>query len=233
LVPEGKAAAMNWHSILETIFLVMFWLGLVLTVVMGVMSGAFHHEIGAGSSFEGGHATDLGGPNIDAAHAHELQPGQAEVGWSEGEIPGFSPWSPTVICAALTGAGGLGWLALARWDMDPFAAGALGLVGGIFLGGVTFGTLWWFFKRVQSSSLVSAHGLIGTKARIDTAIESGAAGAIAVDAAGSRMVVPARSADAAVIPIGAEVEIVAVHGGIYQVKETRESWLSRSKGGAR
>jgi hypothetical protein len=224
---------MDWHDILATAFQVMFWLGLVLTVVMGLMSGAFHHELGSGSSFEGGAAHDLGGPHIDAAHAHDLGPGKPEVGWSEGEVPGFSPWSPTVVCATLTGAGGLGWLALARWDMGPAAAGILAILGGIGLGGATFGTLWWIFRRVQASSHIAAYALVGTTARVDTAIESGAAGAIAIDASGSRMVVPARSTDAAAIPVGAEVEIVQVAAGIYHVKETRESWLARSKSGAR
>ena len=224
---------MDWHSILETTFLVLFWLGLVMTVLMGVMSGAFHHELGAGSSFEGGVAHDLGGAHIDAAHAHDLAPGSAEVGWSEGEVPGFSPWSPTVICATLTGAGGLGWLALTRWDMSPAVSIGLGLVGGIGLGGATFATLWWLFKRLQSSSHISAYALVGTKALVDTAIGSDAAGAIAIEASGSRMVVPARSSDSAAIPLGAEVEIVEVSAGTYHVKETRESWLARSKSAAR
>lgn len=221
---------MNWHSILETTFLVMFWLGLVLTVVMGLTSGAFHHEVAAGSSFESGLAHDLGGPHIETVAPHA---GHAEVGWSHGDLPGFSPWSPTVICAALTGAGGIGWLALTQWNFEPFASAALGLVGGLALGGVTFGTLWWAFRRVQASSHVTAHSLLGTKARVDTAIEPGQAGAVVFVAQGARMVVPARSVDAAAIPTGAEVEIVQVDAGVYQVKETRESWLARSKTGAR
>lgn len=223
---------MDGHEILLTTFQVMFWLGLVLTVVMAVMSGAFHSEIGAGSSFEGGVAHDLGGPHIDAAHAGNLAPGQAEVGWSEGEIPGFSPWSPTVISAALTGMGGLGWLGLATWEFGVGGSVALGLAGGLGLGGVTFATLAWLFKHLQSTSHVATADLIGTRASVSTAIETGASGAIVVVAAGSRMVVPARGVDAAAIPEGAEVEIVRVDGSGYHVKETRESWLARSKGAA-
>jgi hypothetical protein len=223
---------MDWHSILETTFMVMFWIGLVLTVVMAVMSGAFHSEIGAGSSFEGGVAHDLGGPHIDAAHAGSLQPGTAEVGWSEGEIPGFSPWSPTVICATLTGAGGLGWLAIGTWNLGVGGSIAVGLLGGLGLGGATFGALAFLFKHLQSSSHISSVGLIGTRASVGTAIDSAASGAIVIVASGSRMVVPARSVDAAAIPEGAEVEIVRVDGAVYHVKETRESWLARSKGAA-
>jgi NfeD-like partner-binding protein len=222
---------MDAHAVLETVFLVMFWLGLVLTIVMGVLSGAFQHEIGAGSSFEGGVAHDLGGPDIEASHG--LHPGHAEVGWSQGEIPGFSPWSPTVICAALTGAGGIGYLALAKWQWSWGGALVAGVGGGLVLGGVTFGMLAVLFKRMQSTSHVASMDLVGRRANVDTAIETGAAGAIMFEAAGGRMVVPARSVDAATIPRGAEVEIVRVDGNVYQVKETRESWLARSKGAPR
>jgi len=223
---------MDWHSILETTFIVMFWVGLVLTVVMSIMSGAFHHEIGAGSSFEGGVAHDLGGPNIDAAHAHALGPGRPEVGWSEGEIPGFSPWSPTVICAALTGAGGIGWLSLSQWNAGVGGSIVFGLLGGLGLGGLTFFTLAWIFKHVQSTSHVAVADMIGRRASVDTQIDAGLSGSIAFEASGSRMVVPARSVEAAAIPRGAEVEIVRVDAAGYHVKETRESWLARSKSGA-
>ena len=223
---------MDLHEILLTTFQVMFFLGLVLTVVMAVMSGAFHSEVSSGSSFEGGVAHDLGGAHVDAAHAGDLAPGQAEVGWSEGDIPGFSPWSPTVICATMTGAGGIGWLALDHWAFGVAGSVALGIVGGLVLGGATFGTLAWVFKKVQSSSHVVAAGLVGTHAAVDTTIEAGVSGAIVIEAAGSRMVVPARSVDAAAIPTGAQVEIVRVDGAGYHVKETRESWLARSKGAA-
>ena len=220
---------MDWHSILTTAFGVMFLVGLLLTVVMAVMSGAFHSEIGSGSSFEGGVAHDLGGPHIEAGATHA---GHADVGWTHGEMPGISPWSPTVMCAALTGAGGLGWLGLKTWSLGIGASVVLALVGALGLGGVTFAVLVWMFRYMQSTSLVTATGMIGRTAKVDTAIETGTAGAIAFEAAGSRMVVPARGVDAAVIPAGAEVEIVSVDGAVYQVKETRESWLARSKGAA-
>jgi membrane protein implicated in regulation of membrane protease activity len=220
---------MDWHPILETTFGVMFLVGLVLTVVMAVMSGAFHSEIGAGSSFEGGVAHDLGGADIGSGVSHADHP---EVGWSHGELPGISPWSPTVICAALTGAGGLGWLALKTWSLGVGASLVVALVGALVLGGLTFAVLVWMFRYMQSTSLVTASSMVGCKALVDTAIEAQSAGAIAFEAAGSRMVAPARGVDAAAIPAGAEVEIVSVDGTVYQVKETRESWLARSKGAA-
>jgi hypothetical protein len=220
---------MDWHAILETTFLVMFWVGLALTVLMGVMSGAFHSEIGAGSSFAGGVAHDLGGPHIESGMPHA---GHAEVGWSHGELPGFSPWSPTVICAALTGAGGVGWLALTSWSLSPGWSVLAGVLGGVVLGGVTFATLAFVFKKVQATSHVAAVDMIGREAFVSTAIQTDSAGAISFEAGGGRMVVPARSTDAAPIPVGARVEIVRIEGAVYHVKETRDSWLARSKGTA-
>ena len=220
---------MDWHSILETTFGVMFLVGLALTVVMAVTSGAFHSEIGAGSSFEGGVAHDLGGADIESGLSHA---GHPEVGWTHGELPGISPWSPTVLCAALTGAGGLGWLGLKTWSLGVGTSIVLAVVGALAVGGVSFAGLVWMFRYLQSTSLVAAASMIGQKAHVDTAIDTGTAGAIAFEAAGSRMVVPARGVDAAAIPAGAEVEIVSVDGTVYQVKETRESWLARSKGAA-
>ena len=220
---------MDWYSILETTFLVMFWIGLVLTLVMALMSGAFHSEVSAGSSFDTGIAHELGGAHIESGATHA---GHADVGWSHGELPGFSPWSPTVICATLTGAGGLGYLSLTTWHFGAGMSMVLALAGGVGLGGATFATLAWIFKHVQASSHVTTAELIGTRARVDTAIDSGTSGAIVIEASGGRMVVPARSVDAAQVPVGAEVEIVRVDGGGYHVKETRESWLARSKGAA-
>ena len=82
---------MDWHGILSTTFLICFWVGLVLTVVMSVMSGAFHTEFGSGSAFEGGHVTDLGGADIEAGH---FDAAHANVGWVDGQVPGASPLSP-------------------------------------------------------------------------------------------------------------------------------------------
>jgi hypothetical protein len=223
---------MDWHAILETTFLVMFWIGLVLTIVMAAMSGAFHHELGSGSSFESGVAHDLGGPHVESAADAGVHASGAEVGWSHSELPGFSPLSPTVICAALTGAGGIGWLSLSQWSFGVGSAVVFGLFGGIGLGGATFATLAWVFRHVQASSHVDTADLIGRHAAVDTAIAPGTSGAIVIEASGGRMVVPARSVDAANIPVGAQVEIIRVDGSGYHVKETRESWLARSKGGA-
>lgn len=217
---------MDWHGILETTFLICFWVGLVLTVVMAVMSGAFHTEFGAGSSFEGGHVGDLGGTDIEAGAFDSAHP---HVGWTDGTFPGASPFSPTVLCSAVTGLGGIGYLSLVRWDLGPGGSLAVGVLASLVLGVSSFLVLDLMLRKLQSTSHVNEQSLVGTKARVQSPIESQQAGGIVFEAKGTRMNVPARAVDASRIPIGAEVEIRRVEGGVYVVEETRESWLARSK----
>lgn len=217
---------MDWHGILQTTFLIAFWVGLVLTVVMAVLSGTFHTEFGAGSAFEGGHVGDLGGTDIEAG---SFDSGTPHVGWLDSQFPGASPLSPTVICSAVTALGGIGYLSLARWDLGPGWSVALGLLAALALGAASFFLLDWMLRTMQSTSHVSELALVGTKARILTAIEAGGVGAIVLEAKGQRMTFPAKAVDASQVPAGAEVEIRRVDGGIYVVEETRESWLARSR----
>ena len=217
---------MDWYGILETVFLASFWVGLVLTVVMALLSGAFHSEFGSGSAFEGGHVGELGGSDIEGGH---FDSGTPHVGWSDSQFPGASPLSPTVLCSALTGLGGVGFLSLKRWDLGPGWSLTLGIVASLALGAASFFALDWMLRKLQSTSHVSSHGLIGTRARVQTAIESQQAGGIVLEAKGTRMTFPARALDAARIPAGAEVEIKRVDGGVYVVEETRESWMARGR----
>lgn len=217
---------MDWHGILENVFLGAFWVGLLLTLVMAAMSGAFHHEFGQGSAFEGGHAADLGGPDVEGGH---FDSGHANVGWSDASFPGASPLSPTVICSALTGFGGFGYLGLGRWELGVGGSLALGILTSLALGTATFFAMDWLFRATQASSHISSQGLVGTKATVQAPIEPHQAGSIVLEAAGTRMSVPARSVDAAPVPIGAEVEIKRCDGGVYVVEETRESWLARGR----
>jgi hypothetical protein len=217
---------MDWHGILQTAFLVAFWVGLLLTLASAVLSGAFQHEFGSGSAFEGGHAGDLGGTDVETGQFHS---GEATVGWTDAQFPGASPLSPTVICSALTGIGGIGYLALKEWEFGVGGAVALALFSGLALGAAVFVALAWMFKNLQATSHVTATAQVGRKAMVTTTIQSGHAGAISFEAAGSRLTAPARAVDAAEVPEGAEVEIRRLDGPIYVVEETKESWTRRGR----
>lgn len=216
----------DFHGTLETVFLVAFWVGLILTLVMAVMSGAFQTEFGSGSAFEGGDAAGLGGPDIEAG---TFDSGHAHVGWSDAQFPGASPLSPTVLCSALTGLGGIGYLSLQRWDLGVGWSITTALGASLVLGLLTFLVMDLMFRKMQSSSHVTAQALVGTKASVQAPIEEGMTGSIVLETLGTRMTAPARAADAARIPTGAEVEIKRVDGAVYVVEETRESWLARTK----
>lgn len=218
---------MDWYAILEWVFLGAFWIGLILTLVTAVFSGALHQEFGSGSAFEGGHAADLGGTDVEAGH---FDSGNAHVGWSDSQFPGASALSPTVLCSAMTGLGGIGYLALRRWDLGLGGSVAAGILASLALGAAAFLLMDLMFRKMQSSSHVTAFELVGTRATVQSGIEANHAGSIVFEALGSRMSVPARALDASAIPEGAEVEIKRVDGGVYVVEETRESWLARSKG---
>lgn len=218
---------MDWHEILETSFLVAFWAGLGFTVLSTVLSGVFHHEFGSGSAFEGGDVTHLGGADIE--HGDIPHSGEATVGWTDTQFPGASPLSPTVICSFVTTLGGVGYLALTKWSMGGGASLVVGAVAAIVIGAGVFFALDFLLRKLQATSHVTANSLMGMKCRVQTGIEPPSAGSILVESAAGRMTAPARGADAAAIPAGAEVEIVRVDGGVYVVKETRESWVARAK----
>ncbi|MCG3135017.1 MAG: hypothetical protein HMLKMBBP_02510 [Planctomycetes bacterium] len=218
---------MDWHGILETSFLVAFWAGLGFTILSTVLSGVFHHEFGSGSAFEGGDVTHLGGADIE--HGDIPHSGDATVGWTDTQFPGASPLSPTVICSFVTTLGGVGYLALTKWTMGAGAAVVTGAVAALAIGAAVFFTLDWVLRKMQATSHVTANSLLGSKVRVQTSIEPPNAGSVLIESAAGRMTAPARGDDAAAIPSGAEAEIVRLDGGVYVVRETRESWMERSR----
>jgi len=210
---------------LESIFLGLFLVGLLFAVFSAIFSGAFHHEFGAGSSFEGGaHPGDMGG---------EVGPGpmegQAEVGWSQHGLSTFSPLSPTVIASFVTAGGGAGYLALHSFGWSEWEASALASAAGVVVATAVFLIVAAIFKATQGSSEMVVSALVGTTAEVVTAIPSGGAGEIAYVQRGQRAASPARAADAAAIPRGSKVVIRSVSPMVFVVEETRESWLAREK----
>jgi hypothetical protein len=215
-------------QLLENIFLGMFLLGFLFTIVSAFFSGAFGHAFGEGSAFDAGgaHPGELGGHDI----GHSPADGHPAVGWTGGhDLPTFSPLSPTVGCAFLAAAGGAGFVAIHSWDWGGWAATGLAVASGVVFAAVVFFGLAFVFRTAQGSSVVALDSLVGTEAEVNQPIPSGGFGEIAYVSSGQRLVQAARCADGAAVPQGARVVIKSVLPTVFVVEETRESWLVRSR----
>jgi hypothetical protein len=213
-------------ELLENIFFGLFLLGFVFTLVSAVMSGAFTHGFGDGSSFDahGAHPEQLGGDVGPTAGE-----GHPEVGWTQHSLSTFSPLSPTVISAFLTAAGGMGWIALRWWQWGPLASTALSLGSGLAFAVLVFALFAALFRVTQGSSVGEVQGMIGKEAEVTLPIPSGGAGQVAYVQLGQRCLAIARCADAAAVPVGAKVTIKTTDGNVFVVEESRESWVGRTK----
>jgi len=212
-------------ELLESIFLGMFLLGFLFTVISAVMSGAFEHAFGEGSAFEGGHPEVMGGDVGPTVHE-----GAAEVGWAQHNLATFSPLSPTTVSAFVTAAGGMGYVSLVWWEWGPWGSGALALGSGLVFAALVFLLFAAVFRSTQGTSMVETRSLVGTQAEVSLAIPSGGPGEVTYVQKGQRSTMQARCADAAAVPRGAIVVIKSVSPTVFVVEETRESWLARSKG---
>ncbi|MCK6481720.1 MAG: hypothetical protein L6R43_16725 [Planctomycetes bacterium] len=213
-------------QLLESIFLGMFLLGFLFTLISAVMSGAFGHAFGEGSAFDphGAAPGHMGGDVGPTAGE-----GTPEVGWAQHNLSTFSPLSPTTISAFLAAAGGFGWLAVARWEWGPWASSLMATACGLVFATLVFGGLAWVFRATQGTSMVSQTSLVGSEAEVTLAIAPGAPGEVAFVRAGQRCLMRARCADAAAVARGAKVVIKSVSPTEFIVEETRESWLARAR----
>jgi len=220
-------------QLLESIFLGMFLLGFLFTLISAIMSGAFGHAFGEGSAFDA-HSGDFGGGNDGAHMGGDVGPtaadGHAEVGWASHDLATFSPLSPTTLSAFLAAAGAAGWICVTRWEMEAWSSILVAVVSGLIFAGIVFFGLSWVFRVTQGTSIVSQAALVGTEAEVTLAIGSGTIGEVAYVRAGQRCLMQARCADAAAVAKGARVIIKSVSPTIFVVEETRESWLARTKG---
>ena len=214
-------------ELLENIFLGMFLVGFLFTVVSAVMSGAFGQAFGEGSAFDshGGGVGHMGGDVGPTAGE-----GTAEVGWAQHNLATFSPLSPTTICAFLAAAGGVGFLGVHSWGWSAWPSVLAAAASGIVFAALVFLGIAWMFRVTQGSSIVSQNSLVGIVGEVNIPIPSGGIGEVAYVRGGQRGVMSARCADAASVPQGAKVVIKSVSPTVFVVEETRDSWLARSKG---
>jgi hypothetical protein len=206
---------------LENVFLGMFLIGFLFTIVSAVMSGAFGHAFGEGTAMDahGAHIGHMGGDvGPTAADGH------AEVGWAQHDLSTFSPLSPTTISAFLAAAGAMGYISIHSFEWSFWPSILASSVAGVLFAASVFFFLAWMFRATQGTSMVRQGELVGAVADVSIAIPAGGLGEIAYVKSGQRSVRPARCADAAAIPVGAKVVIKSVSTNEFIVEETRESW---------
>jgi hypothetical protein len=180
------------------VYAVCLGVGLLFTILSAFMSHVF-----------GGH--DVG----HDAHGELGTGGHAEAGY---DMPGFSPFSPTIIASFVTAFGGFGMIfskigaTKSAWVSAPLAAvSGLAVAAGVFL------LFNWVFSKTQSSSEGRVGTLTGCDATIITPIPQGGVGEIAYVQGGTRYTAPARSESGAAIGNGQTVRIHRIVGTQFYV----------------
>ncbi len=174
------------------IYLVCFGVGLLFTVVSGILGGVF-----------GGHELHHG----DVADTH------AEGGFASHEMPGFSPLSPTTLATFVTAFGGFGMVFHSMpATHSPFLSAPLALVGALAVAALVFWVFNTVFRKTQGSSESRVASLVGVTAVLNTSIPVNGVGEIAYVQAGTRYTAPARAEGGQAVPPGATVRITRIVG---------------------
>lgn len=171
-------------------FLIIFGLGLLLTVVTFVIGELF----------------DLGDVSADSG---------GEVG-TEGATA--SPFSSRILFVFATAFGGFGFIgSTSGWPL--WASVLLAVAGGVVVAGGTFFLIVLPMARQQGWVRVSEGDFVGAEGRITAEIPEGGTGRVTLVAAGSgaRVAQAARSADGSRIPLGTVVQVLNTGQGMAVV----------------
>ncbi len=174
--------------------------------VFTLASLVFGHLLG------GGHEVHLEGGHMDGSGGH------AEAGLENTDMPGVSPFSPTVIASFVAAFGGLGIIfheipaTRAVWLSAPLA-----MVGAFAIAAALVWLLRKLFKATQGSSESKLAEVIGVVGEIITPIPANGVGEIAYVQKGARYSAPAREQTGAPVSNGAVVRIVRVAGSQFYV----------------
>jgi membrane-bound ClpP family serine protease len=169
-------------------------------------SVVFGHLLG------GGHEVHIDGGHVEGAGGH------AEAGLENNDMPGVSPFSPTVIASFVAAFGGLGIIfyeipaTRAIWLSAPLSA-----IGAFFIAASLVWMLRKLFRATQSSSESKLVDVVGVVGEIITPIPEKGVGEIAYVQKGARYSAPAREQTGAAVPGGASVKIVRVAGSQFYV----------------
>ena len=181
------------------VYAVCLGVGLVFTILSAMLSHVF-----------GGH--DAG----HDAHGEIGTGGHAEAGYN---MPGFSPFSPTVIASFITAFGGFGMIfSKIEGTKNPWISAPLAVLCGFVIAAGVFWMFHQLFSKTQSSSESQVTGLIGSTATIISPIPASGVGEIAYVDNGSRYTAPARVVSGAALATGQTVKICKIVGSQFYVE---------------
>lgn len=185
-------------DVIETVYLICFFLGLCFAIVCGLLSGVF--EAGGGDA-----DVDAGG-DLDAGGA------------GDGAVA-FSPLSPVVLAMFVASFGGAGIIMkkVLEWPLAMHLT--LAAVSGFVIAGLTFYVFSKMFKMTQGTSQISADEVIGMEGEITVPIPNHGVGQIAYTVRGRRFTNTAQTADGKELPAGMVVKIVKRVGTTYHVEK--------------
>lgn len=173
--------------------------GLLFTILSAFMSHVF-----------GGH--DVG----HDAHGELGTGGHAEAGYN---MPGFSPFSPTVIASFVTAFGGFGMIfSKIEATKSPWLSAPLSVLSGLVIAAGVFWLFHVLFTNTQSSSESQVTALIGATATIISPIPAQGVGEIAYIDHGTRYTAPARVVTGVPLPTGQTVKISKIVGSQFYVE---------------
>jgi amino acid transporter len=181
------------------VYAVCLGVGLLFTIVSAFMSHVF-----------GGH--DVG----HDAHSELGTGGHAEAGYN---MPGFSPFSPTVIASFVTAFGGFGMIfSKIESTKNPWISAPLAVLSGLLIAAGVFWMFHQLFSKTQSSSESQVTALIGATATVITPIPAHGVGEIAYVDNGTRYTAPARVVTGVALPTGQTVTISKIVGSQFYVE---------------
>src|ERR1051326_5712866 len=150
------------------------------------------------------------------AHSDLGTGGHAEAGYN---MPGFSPFSPTVIASFVTAFGGFGMIfSKIEATRNPWISAPLAVVSGFVIAAAVFWVFDQLFSKTQGSSESQVGALIGATATIISPIPANGVGEIAYVDNGTRYTAPARVATGMALATGQTVKISKIVGSQFYVE---------------
>ncbi len=201
----------------EAIYTICLLVGVIYTITAFVLGGFGGHFGDAGNAGSFTHDYGVGG--------HDTGQGSAFGSTAEGGEVIFGPFSPIVIAFFLTSFGGTGLILVSSTRLPVVSTLLMAALSGFVLAWLMVKFFNRVLGRIQSSSEVRVHTLIGLDAEVTVAIPQTGVGEIAYIAMGSRYVAPARSDETTAIPRYSAVRITRIVGHIFFVRPVMEEQL--------